>query len=131
MQEKTQSTASKKPGFLIHVTIGNDQPTRAALAFLVAKTAVQDGYEVTLFLAGDAVMLLRDDIMQQVKGLGTGSLTEHYTVLAEAGVKFYLSGNSSKARGLTQEELAGKNAEFALPNVLVKLCADADKVLVY
>jgi hypothetical protein len=38
----TMATAQEKPGhqkFLIHVTTGQDNPTKAALAFLVAKTA--------------------------------------------------------------------------------------------
>jgi predicted peroxiredoxin len=38
---------------LVHVTCGPEQPTKAALAFLVAKAAIDDGHEVSLFLAGD------------------------------------------------------------------------------
>jgi predicted peroxiredoxin len=41
--------------FLIHVTSGKENPTKAALAFLVAKTALEDGHQVQLFMAGDAV----------------------------------------------------------------------------
>lgn len=43
----------------------------------------------------------------------------------------HLSGNSSKARNLTETDLTGKPASFALPNVLVKLAAEADKVITY
>jgi predicted peroxiredoxin len=39
----------------IHVTHGPEHPTRAALAFLIAKTAIEEGHKVSLFLAGDAV----------------------------------------------------------------------------
>jgi len=35
-----------------------ENPTLAALGFLVAKTAIEEGHTVTLFLAGDAVKLL-------------------------------------------------------------------------
>lgn len=130
---KSQSPASttQKPKFLVHVTTGADNPTKAALAFLVARTAAEEGYHVDMFLAGDAVLLLRDEVLNKITGLGTGVLAEHYKVLAEKGIRFYLSGNSSKARGLTLEEIQGKNASFALPNVLVKLAAEADKVLTY
>ncbi|MEN9416753.1 MAG: hypothetical protein RI988_373 [Pseudomonadota bacterium] len=72
------------PGFLIHVTCGPDDPTRAALAFLVAK-----------------------------------------------GVRFHLSGMSAKARGMGEQDLAGKPAEFGMPNVLVRLAAQADRVITY
>jgi predicted peroxiredoxin len=122
---------NQKIKFLVHVTTGADNPTKAALAFLVARTAAEEGHHVDLFLAGDAVLLLRDDVLNKVTGVGTGVLAEHFKALAEKGVKFYLSGNSSKARGLTQEELQGKNASFALPNVLVKLAAEADKMFTY
>ena len=40
---------------LVHVTVGPENPTRAALAFLVAKSAIEEGHSVSLFLAGDAV----------------------------------------------------------------------------
>ena len=130
----TMSSAQEKPvhqKFVIHVTTGQDNPTKAALSFLVAKTALEEGHQVTLFLAGDAVLLLKDDIMQSITGLGTGKLSDHYKVIVEKGGKFFLSGNSSKARNLTEEDIKGKPASFALPNVLVKLVAESDKVLTY
>lgn len=127
----TAQAAEKKLHFLIHVTTGSDNPTKAALAFLVAKTALEEGHRVSIFLAGDAVLLLRDEVMSKVSGLGTGNLADHYKVIVERGARFHLSGNSSKARGLSAEELAGKPASFALPNVLVNLAAEADRVFTY
>ena len=47
---------------LVHITQGSDNPTRAALGFLVAKTAIDEGHKVTLFLAGDAVKLYRTQL---------------------------------------------------------------------
>ena len=46
----------------IYATHGPEHPTRAALAFLVAKTAIDEGHTVSLFLAGDVVQLLRDAV---------------------------------------------------------------------
>lgn len=120
-----------KQRFLIQVTTGQDNPTKAALAFLVAKTALEEGHAVDVFLAGDAVLLLKDDVLASVAGLGTGKLADHYKAIVEKGGRFHLSGNSSKARGLTDADLAGKPASFAMPTVLVRLAAEADKVLVY
>jgi predicted peroxiredoxin len=128
---QSAANVTNKVKFLIHVTSGADNPTKAALAFLVARTAAEEGHHVDIFLAGDAVLLLRDAVLNNVTGVGTGVLSDHYKVLAEKGVKFYLSGNSSKARGLTIEELQGKPASFALPTILVKLAAEADKVFTY
>ncbi|WP_223833991.1 DsrE family protein [Spirosoma profusum] len=125
-----QST-QKKMKFLIHVTCGPDNPTKAALAFLVAKTATDEGHTVALFLAGDAVTLLKDSELDKVVGLGTGKLRDHYDAIVKAGGKFYLSGMSSKARGLSDAEIAGKPAEFAMPTVLVRLATDSDKMFTY
>jgi predicted peroxiredoxin len=59
---------------LINITHGPEAPTRAALGFLVGRAAVEDGHEVALFLAGDAVQLLRESVLDSLVGLGTGSL---------------------------------------------------------
>lgn len=47
-----------KQRFLIQVTTGQADPTKSALAFLVAKTALEEGHPVDVFLGGDAVTLL-------------------------------------------------------------------------
>ena len=116
---------------LIHVTQGAENPTRAALAFLMARTAIEEGHTVSLFLAGDAVQLLRDSVLDNLTGLGTGKLREHYDAIVKGGGKFYLSGMSSKARGLTETDLKGKPAELALPTVLLRLSLESDRMFVY
>jgi predicted peroxiredoxin len=127
-----QSTvATTKMKLLIHITVGPENPTRAALGFLVAKTAIDEGHSVTVFLAGDAVQLLRNNILDNLTGLGTGKLREHYDAIVKNGGKFYLSGMSSKARGLTQDDLKDKPAELAPPEVLVRLSVESDRTLVY
>jgi len=64
---------AQKMKILVHVTQGPENPTRAALAFLIAKTAIEEGHTVTLFLAGDAVQLMRDGVLDNLTGLGTGN----------------------------------------------------------
>jgi predicted peroxiredoxin len=84
-----------------------------------------------MFLAGDGAFLIGTSYMDVVEGKGTGRLAEHFAGLREAGVRFYVSGMSAKARGLTNADLEGKPAEFAMPEVLVRLAAEADVVLTY
>lgn len=116
---------------LIHVTTGPDNPINAALSFLVAKTALAEGHVVNLFLAGEAVRLLSTESLEQVEGIGTGSLQGHFSAIAEGGGKFYLSGMSAKARGYDESLLEDKPAEFAMPDVLVRLLLESDKSLTY
>lgn len=116
---------------LIHITCGPEAPTRAALGLLVAKAAVDEGHSVDVFLAGDAVQLLRDAVLDSLTGLGTGSLRESFDGFVAGGGRFFVSGMSSKARGLTEGDLEGKPAEFAMPPRLVQLAFEADRSLTY
>jgi predicted peroxiredoxin len=116
---------------LVHVTHGPESPTRAALGLLVAKTALDEGHSVTLFLAGDAAQLIRDPVIDSLAGLGTGRLREHFDALVAGGARFYISGLSAKSRGVSDADLAGKPAEFAMPNVLVRLSLDHDRMFSY
>ena len=112
---------------LVNLTNGPEHPTRAALGFLVARAAAEQGHSVSLFLAGDAVQLLREPVLDSLVGLGTGSLRESYDALRAAGARFYVSGMSSKARGFEPDGVA----EPALPGKLVELTLEADRVLTY
>ncbi len=116
---------------LIHITHGPEHPTRAALGFLVAKAALDEGHDVSLFLAGDAVQLLRDAVLDNLAGLGTGKLREHYDAIVAGGGRFYLSRMSSQARGVADADTAGKNGEMATPNDLVRLALESDRMFTY
>jgi predicted peroxiredoxin len=128
---QTETMKEEKMKLLIHITHGPENPTRAALGFLVAKTAIEEGYAVTLFLAGDAVQLLRNDVLDNLAGLGTGNLRSHFDVIIKGGGKFYLSGMSAKSRGVTEADLKDKEAEFAMPKVLLQLSMESDRMFVY
>ena len=116
---------------LVHVTHGPENPTRAALAFLVAKTAIDEGDGVTLFLAGDAVQLMRDGVLENLSGLGTGRLRDLFDAIVKGGGRFYISGMSSSARGVSENDLKGKPAEFATPSVLLRLAKEHDRMFTY
>lgn len=116
---------------LVHVTHGPEAPTRAALGLLVAKSASESGHSVKVFLAGDAAYLAKDAIVEHLKGIGTGELSTTLPSLIGQGVPIFISGGSSKSRGVTQQDLEGKGAVFASPDELVQLTFEADRVLCY
>ena len=113
------------------MTTGPENPTKAALAFLVAKAATEGGHDVSMFLAGDATQLLRDSVLDSLVGLGTGSLRESYDAVVAGGVAMYASGMSSKARGVGEGDLDGKPVELATPTRLVESAVESDRVLTY
>ena len=119
------------PSLLVHSSTGPESPTRASLAFLVARAALAAGVDVSVFLAGDAVSLVRVTIRDALTGVGTGSLAESFEALVSGGSRLYLSGASSAARGITSDDLDGISAEFATPARLVELTFAHDRVLTY
>ena len=118
-------------GLLVHVTHGPEAPTRAALACLVAVAAVEAGHQVSMFFAGDSAYLLKDEVINSLNGIGTGDLADHFKTLTAAGVPMFVSGMSSKSWGVTEADLSGKNASFAMPAKLVELTFGCDRVLTY
>lgn len=112
---------------LVHSATGPENPTRAALALLIARTAAEGGHDVRVFLAGDAVHLAREATAAAVNGVGTGNAGEHLAALRAAGVTLHLSGMSSKARGIE----GGEGTELCPPAKLVELAGWADTTLTY
>ncbi len=117
--------------FLVHIHTGPDDPTEAALGFLVAMNAQKEGHTVTVFLAGDGASLITDASLSSVEGKGTGKLRESFDALIAGSAHIFISGGSAKARNITEADLVGKSAEFATPAKLVELAAAADVVLSY
>jgi predicted peroxiredoxin len=116
---------------LVHIATGPENPTRAALGLLVARTALGAGHAVDVFIAGDGVGILRPATLDAGVGIGTGPLREHVDVLVAGGARFFASGQSSKARGLAADQVGDLAVEFAPPDVLVRLAFEADRVLSY
>ena len=115
---------------LIHLATGPENPTRGALALLVARTAVEEGHDVQIFVAGDGVQYARPATASTAHGVGTGSFGEHWEALVAAGVPIFLSGMSSNARGL-EPEAAADGVEMAKPTKLVELAVWADSTITY
>jgi predicted peroxiredoxin len=112
---------------LVHSATGPENLTRVALALLVARSAAEEGHDVGLFLAGDAVHLAREATSTALQGVGTGNAAERLDALRGAGVTLHLSGMSSKARGIE----AGDGTALCPPAKLVDPAAWADRTVTY
>lgn len=103
----------------------------AALGLLVARTALAEGHEVCVFLAGDATLLAREEVRASVVGRGTGAVADHVAALVDGGVRIWVSGMSAAARGIDEADLAGLQAAFAMPDVLVRESLASDRQFTY
>ena len=67
----------------------------------------------------------------EIVGQGTGDVKVHLDDLKDANVKIFVSGMSSKVRGYDENLLKGYNAEFAMPDTLIKRSTNADSAQCY
>ena len=61
---------------LIKSAWGSDESTKAAFAFLHANAFAEAGHEVRIFLLGEAVNLMKDQLMKSVTPVGWPPLAE-------------------------------------------------------
>jgi predicted peroxiredoxin len=126
-----KSRERKMAKVLVHITVGPENPTKAALAFLVAKSVIEEGHELALFVAGDGVHLISSAAFGTIEGVGTGRLSDHITALNSHHYLAFYSGMSAKARSIGSEHIVLKGAEPAMPARLVQLTTEYDKVFCY
>ncbi len=69
--------------FLFTSTYGSENPTRSTLAWLQAKGAVEAGHQATISLVGDSVVVLREEVAENIQGVGLPPLKELITFARE------------------------------------------------
>ena len=116
---------------LFHILSGPNDTSKAMLGFLLARTAIEEGHKVEIFLSGDGVQLIRDIVIENLIGLGTGSLKDQMSVIKKAGVIIYVSSMSCINRGISDKDLEGKQMKKVLPKTLLDLVLSTDKTLIY
>ena len=71
-------------------THGSDDPTRAAFPFILANGAIEAGHEAEVFLAGEAVYLMKQPVAEAVVPVGWPPLAELLTKAIEGGVAIHV-----------------------------------------
>lgn len=71
-------------------SFGSDDPTRAALPFLGARGALEAGHDTEVFLMGEAVYLMKDEVARATNPVGWPNVGELMTELIGRGVRFYV-----------------------------------------
>ena len=74
---------------LIMATSGSENPTKAGLAFFFAKGAVEAGHKPEIILAGDAAVLAKKTVADNVVPVGIPPLKELIQFALDNGVPVY------------------------------------------
>ncbi|MGH8243651.1 MAG: DsrE family protein [Steroidobacteraceae bacterium] len=121
---------SKKPlKIMMKSAWGSDDPTKAAFAFFHGHALAETGHEVQIFLLGEAVTLMRKPVAEAVVPVGWPGLAEVMVKLTERKIPIYACGACSRARGVTEADLANFGAKFGSPAIFVSLVEWADRVI--
>jgi predicted peroxiredoxin len=123
------ATNSTKLKILMKSAWGSDDPTKAAFPFLHGDVLSEAGHEVQIFLLGEAVSLMRKSVANAVVPVGWPPLAEVLAKLVAKKIPIYACGACSRARGVTETDLAEYGAKFGNPKIFVSLIEWADKVI--
>ena len=75
---------------LFHALVGSENPTRARFTFLQAVANKERGDDVKIALGGDAVVLMRDSVINSVDPVGWPPLKETSAKVVEYGIPIYV-----------------------------------------
>ena len=108
---------------------GSDDPTKAAFPFLHGMALAEAGHTVQIFLLGEAVGLMRKSVAEAVVPVGWPPLAQTLDKIAAKKVQIFACGACSRARGVTEADLANYGAKYGNPTIFVGLVEWADRVI--
>src|SRR6202140_1582472 len=129
VQAQVQGQTHKPLKIMMKSAWGSDDPTKAAFPFSHGLALSEAGHEVQIYLLGEAVSLMRKAVANSVTPVGWPPIVESLTKLAAKRVPIYACGACSRARGVTEEDLANFGAKFGNPAIFVSLVEWADRVI--
>lgn len=71
-------------------TFGSESPTHAVIPFLTAQGAIEAGHEPTIVLAGDAVVLMKDEVARATIPVGWPAVGQVLAGLIQHQVPIYV-----------------------------------------
>ena len=70
--------------------VGSDDPTRASMPFIVASGAIDRGHEPAIVLMGEAVYLLKSNVVDNLQGVGFPALRGTFDKIVKNKVPIYV-----------------------------------------
>lgn len=122
-------TPAKKLNVMMKSAWGSDDPTKAAYPFLHGLALSEAGHNVQIFLLGEAVSLMRKSVAEAVVPVGWPPLAETMHKVTARQIAIYACGACSRARSVTESDLAQWGAKYGNPQIFVSLVEWADRVI--
>jgi predicted peroxiredoxin len=108
---------------------GTDDPSRGSFVFAHALALADAGHEVQIFLTGDATYLMRKATSDAVVAIGWGPLSELREKIVAKKIPVFSCGACSRARGISETDLANWGAKYGNPTIFVSLVEWADRII--
>ena len=122
--------STRKPlKILMKSAWGSDDPTKAAFPFSHGLALTEAGHEVQIYLLGEAVVLMCKVVADAVTPVGWPPVGDFLNKLNAKHVQIYACGACSRARGVTETDLANYGAKFGSPPVFISLIEWADHII--
>jgi len=124
------ATTGEAQRFMLIGLTGPEDPTRASLLFAWANALTEAGHTVRLELAGEATRLMRPETTDTLTAPGLPSLQAIMAKTQDHGIPIFLCRPCALARGITDADLEGRNAQFTNGPAMAAAMAWAAKILV-
>ena len=108
---------------------GSDDPTKAAFVFAHGLALSEAGHEVQIFLLGEATNLMRKATADSATPVGWPPISEFRDKIVARHIPVFACGACSRARGVTEADLATWNAKFGSPAIFVPMVEWADRII--
>jgi uncharacterized protein involved in oxidation of intracellular sulfur len=124
------ATTGEAQRFMLIGLTGPEDPTRASLLFAWANALAEAGHTVRLNLAGEATLLMRAQLTDSLTAPGLPALKSIMAKAQDHGVLIFLCRPCAMARGVTDADLEGRNAQFTNAQAMAATMEWAAKVFV-
>src|ERR1700678_3912606 len=125
---KAQET-KKKLHIMMKSAWGTDDETRATFVFNHALALANAAHDVQIFLLGEATVLTRKSVVDSIVPMGWSPLKETFEKLVAAKIPVFVCGACSRARGVTETDLAQWGFQFGNPAIFVGIVEWADRII--
>ncbi|OOC09957.1 MULTISPECIES: DsrE family protein [Thioalkalivibrio] len=112
--------------FIVAVTAGTDDPTRATLGMIAAKVAKDQGHDVTVWLQGEAANIANRNVYDKIVGHNMPAMKDIVEDLVDAGVPLWVCEACGRGRDVTPDNFLA-TAEYAGMGHYVQAVAEFDR----